>query len=67
MIDSPERIAPQSCPTVLRWLALIEKHGGHTPALEALLRHADELERLKRAMRERGLSPEILAAETYPW
>jgi hypothetical protein len=54
---------PRSTPTVLRWLALIELHGSHTAALEALIRQADELERLRRAVRALGLSPEILASE----
>jgi hypothetical protein len=47
-------------PTVLRWLALIEQHGSHTAALEALIRKADELERLKAAVRGCGLRPELL-------
>jgi hypothetical protein len=54
---------PRSTPTVLRWLALIELHGSHTAALEALIRQADELERLRRAVRARGRWPEILASE----
>jgi hypothetical protein len=53
----------KSTPTVLRWLALIELHGSHTAALEALIRQADELERLRRAVRALGFSPEILASE----
>jgi hypothetical protein len=47
-------------PTVLRWKELIDQHGSETAALEALLRQADDLERLKRAVRACGLSPELL-------
>jgi hypothetical protein len=59
------RPKPAKAPTVLRWLALIELHGGHTAALESLIRQADELQRLKRAIRAMGLSPEILASEAH--
>ena len=48
------------CPTVLRWKALIDKYGSETAALEALIRQADELDRLKGAVRAQGLSPESL-------
>jgi hypothetical protein len=57
------RTAPRHVPTVLRLLALIEMHGSQTAALEALLRQADELARLKAAVRGLGLSPELLASE----
>jgi hypothetical protein len=50
--------------TVLLWLALVEKYGSHTGALEALLRQADELDRLKAAVRSCGLKPELLLAGT---
>lgn len=50
-------------PTVVQMLALIRKHGSQTAALEALLRQADELERLKRALRAMGMTPEFIAAE----
>lgn len=63
MEASPPRQKPT--PTVLRWLALIEMYGSHTAALEALIRQVDEFERLKRAVRARGLSPEILASEAH--
>jgi hypothetical protein len=60
-----EATRPKPTPTVLRWLALIELHGGQTAALEALIRQADELQRLQRAVRAMGLSPEILASEAH--
>jgi hypothetical protein len=60
MIDLPARSAPRASPTVLRWLALVEKYGSHTAALEALLRQADELARLKVAVRACGLKPDLL-------
>lgn len=60
MIDLPARNVPQASPTVLRWVALVDKHGSHTGALEALLRQADELERLKVAVRGCGLRPDLL-------
>ena len=50
-------------PMILRWLALIEMHGSHTAALHALIRRADELERLQLAVRSLGMSPELLAAQ----
>ena len=50
-------------PTVVRMLELIRKHGSQTAALEALLRQADELERLQRALRAMGMTPEFIAAE----
>jgi hypothetical protein len=46
------------CPTVVRFNRLIELHGSHTSALEALLRDAEILEQLKRAIRAAGLCPE---------
>jgi hypothetical protein len=57
--DTPGRPTP----TVVRWLALIEQHGGHTAALEALIRQADELQKLKRAVRALGCTPESLMSE----
>jgi len=60
MIDQPAHNSSQTTPTVLRWLALVEKHGSHTAALEALLRQADELDRLKAAVRGAGLKSELL-------
>ena len=50
---------------VQRWLALIDQHGGQNAALFALFKQVDEFERLKRAVRARGLSPEILASEAH--
>ena len=52
-------------PTVVRMLELIQRHGSQTAALEALLRQADELERLKRALRAMGMTPEFIAAEHH--
>lgn len=46
------------CPTVVRFNRLIELHGGHTAALESLLRDAEVLDQLKRAIRSAGLCPE---------
>lgn len=54
--------AQKPTPTVLRWKALVDKHGSETAALEALLRQVDELERLKQAIRMCGLSPALLLA-----
>lgn len=62
MQPTANRTSSRPVPTVLRLLALIEMHGSQTAALEALLRQADELERLKRAVRALGLSPELLAS-----
>jgi hypothetical protein len=62
MNASAETVLRRRTPTVLRWLSLIEMHGGHTAALEALIRQSDELLRLKCAVRELGYSPEVLAA-----
>jgi len=63
-ITAERTTAPRNrTPTVLRWLNLVEKHGSQTAALEALIRQADELERLKRAVRGCGLSPALLAME----
>jgi hypothetical protein len=50
-------------PTVVRMLELIRRHGSQTAALEALLHQADELERLKRALRAMGMTPEFIASE----
>ena len=62
MSQSFERTESNPAPTVLRWLELIERHGSKTAALEALIRQADELDRLKRALRATGMSPEAIAA-----
>ena len=62
MQSTANRTSSGPVPTVLRLLALIEMHGSQTAALEALLRQADELARLKRAVRALGLSPELLAS-----
>ena len=61
-----ESSAPRSKPlsTVQRWLALIDDHGSENAALVALFRQVDELERIKRVMRQRGLTPEMLVSET---
>jgi len=66
MTATPERaVDSQRSPTVLRWLNLIDLHGSQTAALEALIRKSDELDRLKRAVRGLGMSPEILASEAH--
>ena len=59
-----ESSAPRSKPlsTIQRWLTLIDQHGSENAALVALFKQVDELERLKRVMREHGLPPEALAA-----
>lgn len=62
--ESTSRLAATH-PATLRWLALIDEHGSQLGALVALFRHVDELERLKRAVRERGWSPEILGSEAH--
>lgn len=59
------RAPTRRTPTVLRLLALIDLHGSQTAALEALLQQADELSRLKAAVRALGLSPEILASPAH--
>ena len=61
-----ESFAPRSRPlsTVQRWLALIDHHGSENAALVALFKQIDELERLKRALRDRGLTPEAVLSES---
>jgi hypothetical protein len=49
---------------LLRWAGLIQIHGSQTAALEALLRDADELVKLKRAVKWCGLKPEHLLMES---
>jgi hypothetical protein len=49
--------------TVLRWLRLIEVYGGHTAALEALLRDSQNLEHLMCSMRSCGINPDLLIKE----
>jgi hypothetical protein len=49
-------------PTLLQWLALVELHGSQSAALQELVRAHGELDRLKRAVRALGLSPELLSA-----
>ena len=66
MTATPERaVDNQRSPTVLRWLNLLDLHGSQTAALEALILKSDELDRLKRAVRGLGMSPEILASEAH--
>lgn len=50
-------------PTVMRWLRLIEIYGGHTAALEALLRDSENLEHLMQGMRSCGIDPYLLIKE----
>ena len=45
---------------ITRWMRMIELHGGPAPALEALLRDVEKLERLQRALRNCGLDPDML-------
>lgn len=63
-----ESFAPRSRPlsTVQRWLALIDHHGSENAALVAMFKQIDELDRLKRALRDRGLAPEALLGESTP-
>ena len=49
-------------PTVKRWNELITMHGSPQAALERVVAAYDELEKLKRAVRGCGLSPETLVA-----
>lgn len=48
---------------ITRWMRMIELHGGPAPALEALLRDVERLERLQRALRNCGLDPDMLLQE----
>lgn len=54
------------CPTVVRFNRLIEQRGSHTAALEALLRDAEVLDQLKRAIRAAGMCPEEIMHATQP-
>lgn len=63
--ESPAQSRPKPLTTVQRWLALIDQQGGQNAALVTLFRQVDELERIKRAVRALGLSPEILASEAH--
>jgi hypothetical protein len=49
--------------TVMRWLRLMEFYGGHTAALEALLRDAQNLDRLMSCMRSHGMDPSTFIRE----
>jgi hypothetical protein len=53
---------PQRIPTVRRWNELIALYGSPQAALERVVAAHDELERLKRAVRGCGLTPEKLVA-----
>jgi hypothetical protein len=48
--------------TVKRWNELVALYGSPQAALERAVAAHDELERLKRAVRGRGLTPESLVA-----
>ena len=52
----------QGIPTVKRWNELITLYGSPQAALDRVVAAHDELEKLKRAVRGCGLSPERLIA-----
>jgi hypothetical protein len=59
--DAPRPARPN--PTLVRWASLIGFYGSQIAALESLIRDADELVKLKRAVRGVGLKPELLLAQ----